>query len=476
MAQSVNPLCCSQCQVASWLDALDAPEIDTPYCLPGMPPSPKRKRPSRDSGGTQANPSSLSPKKRKPSEDDEDEDQETPMATTRPELRPLVPIPFRLHDLQQAPSSDSRSNTTSKATSERSRTSRTSTRSRATSPVKRTVALGFLSKPVSFKGVADDLAAQLTDDAARELLSQITRIADWKTGFIPGAARDTIQREVPNGKHWPSHWFQEGGQDEDRETRAAQRQFEILSDIVFEAKRSTTWVRGELAWNNLVHAPLLKLAARSASGSRNGGVVCEPAMGAGIANAWLPGIAKEQDEKRDAVAAGKMVDFVLALNVRGRPTNEPLHNAVLKLVGREPVMIQSINQTNYEPLVLNPIGVSIETKCNTGSADGNVQLGVWTAAWHQRMQSLLQSPVDITMPLLLCHGHDWNLYFACDRGHEIAIIGPIPIGGTHKLESVYPLFAVLIEICKWVEGPYRRWWETLLGIEADTSLSTADDT
>ncbi|KAL8386770.1 hypothetical protein RB599_002083 [Gaeumannomyces hyphopodioides] len=237
-------------------------------------------------------PISLSPKRRKRSEnDDHDDDQETtPIPAIRAEPRQLAPIPLRF---QQAASAYSSSTTS------QSRTFfRTSTRSRATSPVKRTVNLEFLSKPVHFEEPGDDLDAQLTDDAARELLSHITRITRWKTEFLPAEACDIIQANVPDGKNWPSQWFRPKGdqnKDEDGEKKlAAQIQFAALSEIVFETKVSIKRIRHELAWNNAVHWPLLKLATRSVSGWGGGGVICEFTMSAGIANMWLPGMANSQ--------------------------------------------------------------------------------------------------------------------------------------------------------------------------------------
>ncbi|KAL8290981.1 hypothetical protein RB601_003667 [Gaeumannomyces tritici] len=454
MADIMDPLFSSQ--IILWLHKL--PENNEAH-QPEMPLTP---------------PISLSPKRRKRSEnDDDDDDQETtPIPATRAEPRRLAPIPLRF---QQAASAYSSSTTSQSRTS-----SRTSTRSRATSPVKRTVNLEFLSKPVHFEEPGDDLDAQLTDDAARELLSRITRITRWKTEFLPAEACDIIQANVPDGKNWPSQWFRPKGdqnKDEDGEKKlAAQIQFAALSEIVFETKASIKRIRHELAWNNAVHWPLLKLATRSVSGWGGGGVICEPTMSAGIANMWLPGMANSQAQEQNGVAGGKIVDCVLTLDLHNRrPSDAPLREAIVRLIRDQPPNVQSINQTNYHPLVFNPIGVSIETKCNTGAAKGNVQLGIWTAAWHHRVQNLVQSPVNIALPLLLCHEHAWKLYFACDRGHEIEIIGPITIGSTDTLDSAYSLFAVLVEICKWVEGPYRTWWETILGVAKDSSGGPGGD-
>ncbi|MCT6632015.1 hypothetical protein, partial [Staphylococcus aureus] len=60
-------------------------------------------------------------------------------------------------------------------------------------------------------------------------------------------------------------------------------------------------------------------------------------------------------------------------------------------------------------------------------------------------------------------------YFACDWGQRIEIVGPISLGDTESLDSIYTLFASLRELCKWVAGPFRDWWLSVLGVEAANS-------
>ncbi|KAL8296269.1 hypothetical protein RB600_001650 [Gaeumannomyces tritici] len=341
--------------------------------------------------------------------------------------------------------------------------SETSSRSKArsTSPVK-PLTLRLLAKPVLFAR-SQDLFAQIPA-SDHSLLSELQRIIDYRSAFIPAMARDIIKRELPQGKGWPDQWFfQSDDAQGTPELARAEMQFKALQQILVIANTSMEQKRGELAWNCLVHCPLLQLATHSFS---RGGVVCEPVMSAGIANHWLPEMASKPmaAENQDAVASGKMVDFVLALDLQNpRPRDQALADAVLGVVGCETHKSQSINQTLYDPLCSSPIGVSIETKVNADPSEATLQLGIWTAAWHRRMRDLGYTDQLITLPLVLCHGHDWSLYLACDRGHKIEIVGPHPLGSTKRMESLYPLFAALVELCKWVEGTLRDWWITQLG-------------
>ncbi|KAL8346137.1 hypothetical protein RB598_000170 [Gaeumannomyces tritici] len=432
--------------------------------------------PHNDPGIMPTPPASFSPKKRKRDNDDENGDgydelipksgsntgghgQQVPIAI-RPlsqeyqqlqyqqlqsvSQQPLAPLPLPLSELQASTSRSS-----SKPGSETSSRSK----SRITIPV-RSGTLLFLAKPVKFVALSEDRFAQIPA-SAHSLLSEIKRIIVYQSAFIPAMARDIIKRELPDGKGWPDHWFFRSDDAQGTpELARAEMQFKALHEIVATAGRFWGQRRNKLAWNCLAHCPLLQLATRSFS---RGGVVCEPVMGEGIASHWLPEMARKPDE----VASGKMVDFVLALDLQNpRPRDQVLENAVVRVVGCQTYESQSINQTLYDPLVFSPIGVSI---ANATYMEGTLQLGIWTAAWHRRMRDLGYTDQLITLPLILCNGFDWSLYFACDRGHMIEIVGPISLGSTARMETLYPLFAVLVELCKWVEGTLRDWWITQLG-------------
>lgn len=60
----------------------------------------------------------------------------------------------------------------------------------------------------------------------------------------------------------------------------------------------------------------------------------------------------------------------------------------------------------------------METKTQRANVEeGSIQLGIWTAAWHKRMDMLGVTSGDIiTLPLLQVENADWKLYFAIDMG------------------------------------------------------------
>lgn len=86
----------------------------------------------------------------------------------------------------------------------------------------------------------------------------------------------------------------------------------------------------------------------------------------------------------------------------------------------------------YTPLIRAPVAVSIETKVLGGSPEeGRLQLAIWTAAWHQRMEALgiggKGRPLLPTLPLILTMDHNWMLFFACDRGTKIVCFLSYPL-------------------------------------------------
>lgn len=490
---------CSNSRVLDWLEELDT-DTAIQNCpancsklnhasttkIPPTPPmstSPSKRISCDGDGNNPATPrpTETSPSKRRrilAVDDDGDGDNlETPRPTIARNQNPQLAPMFRNLNVGQSSPSVSGSQDSRSVTSGTSRRSK-----RSTSPIKRTVDLKFLAKSVSF--VSYSQPNQLPDNTTRDLCQRIRSITRFKKSFIHPAARAVIHQEVADGKEWPDEWFRTAEQEAEQDvhefqpwadigedvTLLARMQLKSLSKIRASAAQALARSRGELAWNNLVHTPLLQLVTTSVNG-----VICEPVMNASIAKSWLPEMAQDTIKDKETSTA-KMVDYALTLDLlEPRPADQQLAQAVETIVRTQPEGARSINQTNYEPLALNPIGISIETKSLTGTPiQGNIQLGIWTAAWHCRVRALfaLSLPPDQllpTLPLIFCQGHAWHLYFACDWGQRIEIVGPISLGDTESLDSIYTLFASLRELCKWVAGPFRDWWLSVLGVEAANS-------
>jgi hypothetical protein len=76
---------------------------------------------------------------------------------------------------------------------------------------------------------------------------------------------------------------------------------------------------------------------------------------------------------------------------------------------------QTINPSNYEPILYSPIAIHIETKAFSGGREyGEVQPSICAMAYFNRLRLLAENPVSITLPLFLVSGESWNLFFAWD--------------------------------------------------------------
>ncbi|PSR80911.1 hypothetical protein BD289DRAFT_439843 [Coniella lustricola] len=142
------------------------------------------------------------------------------------------------------------------------------------------------------------------------------------------------------------------------------------------------------------------------------------------------------DAKAHSRFGSKKVDFALVL---APLDNTPLHKAIQTVRSRlqqSLLVSQTINPSKYPPLVDAPIAVAIETKTTSATMNPVVQLGLMAAAMHRRLHTLPvrnatgSHPVSETamlpsIPLIAVVNHQWDIYFACDRGNEI-VCGSLP--------------------------------------------------
>ncbi|QBZ66545.1 hypothetical protein PoMZ_13527 [Pyricularia oryzae] len=343
---------CSNSRVLDWLEELDT-DTAIQNCpancsklnhasttkIPPTPPmstSPSKRISCDGDGNNPATPrpTETSPSKRRrilAVDDDGDGDNlETPRPTIARNQNPQLAPMFRNLNVGQSSPSVSGSQDSRSVTSGTSRRSK-----RSTSPIKRTVDLKFLAKSVSF--VSYSQPNQLPDNTTRDLCQRIRSITRFKKSFIHPAARAVIHQEVADGKEWPDEWFRTAEQEAEQDvhefqpwadigedvTLLARMQLKSLSKIRASAAQALARSRGELAWNNLVHTPLLQLVTTSVNG-----VICEPVMNASIAKSWLPEMAQDTIKDKETSTA-KMVDYALTLDLlEPRPADQQLAQAV----------------------------------------------------------------------------------------------------------------------------------------------------
>ncbi|KAK0639525.1 hypothetical protein B0T16DRAFT_302146, partial [Cercophora newfieldiana] len=241
------------------------------------------------------------------------------------------------------------------------------------------------------------------------------------------------------------------------QSRIAHAELHLVRHIKDNARECLALRRNEASWNAKVHAPLLELALSGRCVS----ATCENATSARILPYFLPGLITGE------VAEGKMVDFVLAPNLAS-DLDSAIQNRLIELARttKSTALLStqlSINQTDFPPLTRSPAAVTIETKVAGASLEeGLLQMGIWTAAWHRRMEILgigggKPGPRLPTLPLILTHDHAWSLYFAVDRHDRIVVVGPMQIGMTDNLPNIYQLLTVLAILGIWIDVDFRNW-------------------
>ncbi|KAM5366093.1 hypothetical protein ACJZ2D_010698 [Fusarium nematophilum] len=250
-----------------------------------------------------------------------------------------------------------------------------------------------------------------------------------------------------------------------------------LQTIKTRSLSSSNLGRSEAAWNCRVHDPLLcHLTAASPH------VEVEPITAARIAKSFrplsreaVPNLSISASDSGDifetpsvkraplATSVHKMVDFALVL----RP-DEELERLIDAFLSTQPRGLNTINQTMYEPLRRRPAPIFVETKTISGTLDGaNVQLGIWVAAWHERIRNIMAltgtSAKVIALPVVQVMDDVWNISFAVDRDLEIQILqSNLRIGDTSSILGAYQLQAAVAALAKWMKDEFAPWVKHLL--------------
>ncbi|KAH6982503.1 hypothetical protein EDB80DRAFT_255054 [Ilyonectria destructans] len=359
------------------------------------------------------------------------------------------------------------------------------TRSRSSSPTKRfqkTASLLNLVRPVRFTKERD-LGSVLPDDAQKvfEALSAV----EAKEEILPATLRDhsDFRDTRIRGFMWKSTEISDQSSAENEATLL--KNHAHLRGIVDDSIASSNLHRSEAAWNCLVHTPVLRHAI-----SRFASLEVEPISSAQIMPAFRPlsktgnqtpsrpsntsvssaSSASGQDlgtpqTRPSAVVSSvhKMVDFAVVL----RPEEE-FQNLIDTFLDKQPHTMATINQTIYEPLRTRPAPIFIETKTSSGNMDtANVQLGVWVAAWHQRMRSIIAlgggTDKVITIPVIQVIGSVWTLLFVLDAGTEIRMLdGNFRIGDTDSIFGIYQLQAAISALADWTNDTFEPWFTAIL--------------
>jgi hypothetical protein len=81
----------------------------------------------------------------------------------------------------------------------------------------------------------------------------------------------------------------------------------------------------------------------------------------------------------------------------------------------------------------------------------------------------------VAQPLILILGNEWKLWFACDRGDGLEIVGGMLIRETPTLFGLYTIVAVLRELADWIEVCFWKWIMDVFMIRDDDQEGQATE-
>ncbi|KAK2686749.1 hypothetical protein QWA68_014587 [Fusarium oxysporum] len=147
-----------------------------------------------------------------------------------------------------------------------------------------------------------------------------------------------------------------------------------------------------------------------------------------------------------------MVNFALALIPK--ETLQATIDKFLKTQGHD-----TLNQRAYTALASRPAPLFIETRTTSSTADrSKVRLGIWVAAWYQRLRDANSAKDPMSIHLLQVWGKVWHVLFAADEKDKITLIGQaVRIGDTTSIVGMYQLLTALRVIGKWADTEFRTW-------------------
>ncbi|CVL08198.1 uncharacterized protein FMAN_14160 [Fusarium mangiferae] len=244
-------------------------------------------------------------------------------------------------------------------------------------------------------------------------------------------------------------WQGSGDQEQDEWFRQQHRN---VLEILAEAAEASTMTKGESAWNAQVHYPILKLALSSIPSTRaetiaNAQIIktfrpksqgqgwSSASSSATSSNASILSDDTGTYTEPESSSVHNLVDFALVLM-----PNNALEDKITRFFANQEY--PTVNQTLYDALSRRPAPVFIETKTSAGVINrSHVQLGIWTAAWYQRLRAVKSTKDPIAIPVIQVHGDVWTVMFAKDDKNKISLLDQsIRIGDTATLLYLRAMF------------------------------------
>lgn len=228
----------------------------------------------------------------------------------------------------------------------------------------------------------------------------------------------------------------------------------------------------EAGWNVEVHHRILQSIFRE-PGSPKGDML----------NCLIATTAHPSPDCLPQHIPAKMIDFCVYADL---DRDERLREAQRGLARHTSTF--TVNHTDFAPLQLRPIVLSIETKKPSKDLDGaNLQMGSWHAAQWSFLASAVrlsiqasqdvgasQSPLEQIelvqraeaqvnrlpfLPGVVVQGHKWSLVLSTREGQKTILWTEREFGTTQKIQDIFKIVAGLRELAAWWKNVYLPWWQ-----------------
>ncbi|KAF4886524.1 hypothetical protein CGCF415_v015119 [Colletotrichum fructicola] len=311
---------------------------------------------------------------------------------------------------------------------------------------------------------------------------------DNNEGLLPEAMRPVFLEYTKNRKvsRIGNAAFDNSGQ---RDALGPTPPIDHVLDLVHEAMRCQELVHTEHTWNCSVHFPLLKLALHGADGRKRQLVDFDSCTHAKPLAAY---------RSKSGSSTTHMVDFCINLCPRQAGSHHaPAVEAIDVL--RTELTDNSINHTGHNPLLRDPISVSIETKRpDEGGQKQALQMGVWQTAQWRHLEKLVQMRLAANgeppqtrqerchevlgqldyLPAVLVRGHDWYFAATMREGHKKILWREVSMGSTRNVLGIYRIIYAIQLLAEYSRDHFWPWYlRAVLGISTagDANMATTSD-
>lgn len=253
-------------------------------------------------------------------------------------------------------------------------------------------------------------------------------------------------------------------------------EYHDLADVVRESERCERSGLHPISWGEEVWSRILRHAGK---GVPKGHIYWQNTITAATDYAFRPlGSPYSRPQRILMRGIPRTIDYAIAI-IPEQDAAAAIEDILIKSDSMK--LPSTVNPIVYCGLLKLRIAVAIVTGGTDGTRSQNrvERLANWVAAWHARMDRLQSDGLidsstkkpPVILPLIEVVGHHWWLYFAIEdveMGRVCICRAPNLLGSTGTPYKTYKLVASLRALMRWADGPYRLWWDIILGVSAST--------